>query len=609
MTETLHHRGPDDTGTFLEEHSDYVLGFGHKRLSILDLSPLGHQPMHIQDLTITFNGEIYNFQEIRDDLEKKGVSFKSHSDTEVILYAFREWGIQCIDRFRGMFAFAIFDKAAQKLWMVRDRVGVKPVYYYYHENLLLFSSELKAFHPHPEFKKEIDLGSLGLFLQYSYIPGPHCIFKHTKKLLPGNYLEINLRTKEFKLRQYWDVVDCYNSAKRSMSDEEAILETEKVLTESFNYRMVADVPVGLFLSGGFDSSAVAALLQKDRTEKLKTFTIGFDVEGFDEAPEARKIAAHLGTDHTEYYCEPADAFNIIPKLPDIYDEPFADNSTVPTMLVSQVARQKVKVALSGDGGDEIFAGYNKFNQSIRFSNGLPHWTKSSLAVVMEHINPERIPWFNKAYNFPTRYRKMIEIFRSRQASEVMKIISQYIPQGEVKELVTDPFADYATFFDIAGEVRTDDPLDKMLAIDYKTFLNDNNLVKMDRATMSVGLEGREPFLDQHVIEFVSSLPSHLKVRNGVNKFLLKEIVYKYIPRPLIDRPKKPFIAPLTVWFMNELKDFFMTYLDETRIQKEGYLNAQPIKQMRDRYLSGTKLNHQKLWNLLIFEMWVEKWMK
>lgn len=610
MIGTLHHRGPDDRGSFFEEQPGYQIGLGQTRLSILDLSPLGHQPMIVGDLAIVFNGEIYNFQEIRDELETKGVSFKSHSDTEVILYAFRQWGINCIQRFRGMFAFVIYDKANEKLWLVRDRVGVKPLYFYFQNDLLLFGSELKGFHPHPGFKKEIDLGSLGLFLQYSYIPGPHCIFKYTQKLLPGNFLEVSLRDKSFKMSEYWNVVDCYNKPKIAPGDAEAIAMTEKVLTESFNYRMVADVPVGLFLSGGFDSSAVAALLQKDRTEKLKTFTIGFDVEGFDEAPDARKIAEHLGTDHTEYYCSPSDALSIIPKLPEIYDEPFADNSTVPTVLVSQLARKQVKVALSGDGGDEIFAGYNKFKQSIRFSNGLPSWTKLSLAAVMEHVNPERIPVLRQRYNFSTRYEKMKEIFRSKDPSSIMKIISQYIPATEVKGLVSKPFQDYKTFFDIGEEVNSNnDPLGKMLAIDYKTFLNDNNLVKMDRATMSVGLEGREPFLDQHVIELLASLPSNLKIRDGVSKYLLKEIVYKYIPRPLMDRPKKPFIAPLTVWFMTELKDFFMTYLSEDRIREEGYLNAAPIKEMRDQYLGGRKVNHQKLWNLLIFEMWYERWMK
>ncbi|HEY5745977.1 MAG TPA: asparagine synthase (glutamine-hydrolyzing) [Chryseolinea sp.] len=610
MTQSLHHRGPDDSGTFFEERSGFALGFGHTRLSILDLSPLGHQPMRIGKMVITFNGEVYNFMEIRERLEKEGCTFKSHSDTEMILYAFQQWGPSCLQYFRGMFAFTLYDEEKQKLYVVRDRVGVKPLYYYHKDNTFLFSSTLRPFHMHPAFHKEVDMASLGLFLQYSYIPGPHCIFKHTQKLLPGHYLEISLTNRDIKLHKYWDVVDAYNQPKLDVGDEEAIRETEKILSESFNYRMVADVPVGIFLSGGFDSSAVAALIQKDRTDRLKTFTIGFDVPGFDEAPDARRIAKHLGTDHTEYYCSPKDAFDIIPNLPDIYDEPFADNSSVPSVLVSQLARKQVTVALSGDGGDEIFAGYNKFSQSIKYANGYPQWVKRSIAKTMGIINPDHIPVLNQQYNFSTRYEKMKHILQSNDPSDAMNIISQYIPQQEVKRLVAKEFKDYKTFFDLKEEFGGhNDALSKMLGIDYKTFLNDNNLVKIDRATMSVGLEGREPFLDQKVIEYVARLPSHLKLRDGVTKYILKQIVYKHIPRELMDRPKKPFIAPLTVWFMNELKDFFLNYLDEGRIRREGLLNAEPILAMRNQYLSGKKVNHQKLWNLLIFEMWMEKWMK
>jgi asparagine synthase (glutamine-hydrolysing) len=403
-------------------------------------------------------------------------------------------------------------------------------------------------------------------------------------------------------------LDSYNKPKLKIADDDAVLETENILTESFNYRMVADVPVGIFLSGGFDSSAVACLLQKDRTEKLKTFTIGFDVEGFDEAPHARKIADHLGTDHTEYYCSPTDALSIIPDLPEIYDEPFADNSTVPTVLVSQLARKSVTVALSGDGGDEIFAGYDKFNRSLSYAGGWPA-AKRFVSEVMDWINPDWIPVLRSRYNFSTRFEKTKLILASNNSAEILKLISQHIPHTEVKKIVKLPFDDYATQFDLNGLLVNDDPLAKLLAIDYITFLTDNNLVKMDRATMSVALEGREPFLDQSVIEFVARLPSDLKIRDGINKYVLKEIVYKYLPKDLMDRPKKPFLAPLSVWFMEKLKEFFLHYLDEERIRKEGYFNPEPIIQMRDQFLGGKPIKHQKLWNILIFEMWYERWMK
>jgi asparagine synthase (glutamine-hydrolysing) len=608
MTGSLKHRGPDDHGTYVDQDDFGTLAFGHTRLSIIDLSPLGHQPMFVGRYVITFNGEMYNYAEVRSELEKFGITFKSHSDTEVIVRAFEKWGVPSLQKFRGMFAMAIYDKEKQELTLMRDRVGVKPLFYYFHKGVLLFSSELKSFHEHPSFTKELDMGSLGLFLQYNYIPGPHSIFKNVKKLSPGHVLKISLKDQSFKEEQYWSVIDCYNKPVLDISDEEAMEQTEKILSEAFNYRMVADVPVGVFLSGGFDSSAVAALLQKGRTEKLKTFTIGFGVTGFDEAPDARKVAQHLGTNHTEYYCEPADALAIIPQLPEIYDEPFSDNSTVPSVLVSQLARKSVTVALSGDGGDEIFAGYDKFNRSLSYVKG---WAPARRMVsgVMKLINPEKIPVLKNQYNAATRYEKMKMILASKNSREVLKIISQHIPHTETRRLLKKPFTDYRTAFDVEGPFRNDNPLSPLLAIDYLTFLTDNNLSKMDRASMSVALEAREPFLDQHVIEYVAQLPSHMKIRNGVNKYLLKEIVYRHIPREIMDRPKKPFLAPLSVWFMEQLKQFFLQYLDRDRLVREGYFNPDPIIHMRDQFLAGRPVKHQKLWNILIFEMWHERWMK
>lgn len=606
MTLALLHRGPDDHGVEMIESPYAAVGFGHTRLSILDLSPLGHQPMSVDEWTITFNGEVYNFNEIRPELEADGIKFKSHSDTEVILRSFQKWGVECVKKFHGMFSFVILNKNTQQVWVVRDRVGVKPLYYYYKDGLFLFASELKSFHQHPAFTKEIDVASLGLFLQYSYIPGPHCIFKHAKKLEPGHHLEISLRERQITNVPYWNGLENYTQPALNIDKGEVVDEMERVLTKAFNYRMVADVPVGLFLSGGYDSSAVAALLQKDRTEKLKTFTIGFGVNGFDEAPDAKKIANHIGSDHTEYYCTPDDALGIIPMLPEIYDEPFADNSTVPTVLVSRLARKSVTVALSGDGGDEIFGGYNKFNQATRMATGSP-LAKRLISKIMGNVNPDFIPYFRNQYNFSTRYEKMRQIFQSTEPAQILDVISQYIPASEVHSLIKTSFGDLKTQFNLSGEFRDD--LHKMLAIDLKTFLVDNNLVKMDRATMSVALEGREPFLDQSVIEFAARIPSALKINGGVNKYILKEIVHKHIPRALMDRPKKPFIAPLSVWFMDRLKEFFLTYLSEERLAKEGYLNAAPIIEMRDQFLAGKKINHQKLWNILIFEMWFERWMK
>jgi asparagine synthase (glutamine-hydrolysing) len=609
MVDCLVHRGPDDSGYHVVQHDNYTLGLGQRRLSILDLSPLGHQPMFFENLCIVFNGEIYNFQEIRQELIAQGHSFISGGDTEVILKAFKTWGPSCVQRFIGMFAFVIHDTNTNKVYIYRDRAGVKPLFYYWHNNVLLFSSELKSFHKHPAFEKTLDYNHLALYLQYNYVPGPYSIFKNTTKLSPGHYLEIDLQKRSVVTHQYWNVLDYYNQEKLKISKEEAIEETERLLKSAFEYRMVSDVPVGVFLSGGYDSTAIAALLQKGRTEKIKTFTIGFDVEGFDEAPEAKKIANFLGTDHTEHYCTPQEAFSIIPTLPDIYDEPFADNSTVPTVLVSKLARQSVKVALSGDAGDEIFGGYYKFIQSVELTSQFPKPVQRTLAGMMSMVNPEKLPYLKDRYNFSTRFEKVTEIWRSGNPLTALKQISHYITGTELKQYMKHSFLLPPTDFDLEKDMLdNNDAFNKMLAIDYRTFLVDNNLVKVDRATMSVGLEGREPFLDHRLIEFVSRLPSSYKINGKEKKVLLRDIVHRHVDKPLMDRPKKPFIAPLTVWFRQELKDYFLHYLSEDNLKKGDFFNPAPIIALRDRYLSGAQVNHQKLWNILIFQMWKEKWL-
>jgi len=630
MTDALTHRGPDDAGHEVYDTPEARIGFGQRRLSILDLSPLGHQPMHYArseggangrwssgggaesygDLIVNFNGEIYNFKEIRKELEEKGYSFASWSDTEVILKGYDCWGMDVVQKFVGMFAIALYDRRKNTVLLIRDRAGVKPLYFYRKGDILLFGSELKALYRHSSFEKTIDANSLALFLQFSYIPAPHSIFKDTYKLLPGHYLELDLRTREHRQVKYWDVFDYYNQPKLDLSDEEAIRETDSLLKSAYEYRMVADVPVGLFLSGGYDSSSVAALLQTGRTERLKTFTIGFHEEEFNEAPEAKKIADYLGTDHTEWYLTSREAGSVLDALPGIYDEPFADNSTVPTVLVSQLARRQVKVALSADGGDEIFGGYNKFNQAERFTTRMPASLQSFLSGTMALINPNHIPYFNRKYNFTTRYEKMKLIWKSQDPVQAMKYVSQYITESEVASFLGKDFERYPTFFE-AGDrlVRNDGIVNRLLAVDYKTFLVDNNLVKVDRATMSVSLEGREPMLDHRVIEFVSRLNSSFKIRDGVNKWLLKQVVHRYIPKELMERPKRPFIAPLMVWFREELKEQLKYYLSERSLARTGLFDDGPIIRLRDRYLAGEKVNYQKLWQVLMFQLWYDRWIE
>ncbi len=608
MADAVHHRGPDDVGYEIYDAPAASIGFGQRRLSILDLSPLGHQPMHFNNLIVDFNGEIYNFKEVRKELIDKGYAFDSWSDTEVILKGYQCWGIDVVHKFIGMFAIALYDRQKQQVIFIRDRAGVKPLYYYWKNDLFLFGSELKSLFKHPRFDKEIDINSLALFLQFSYIPAPHSIFKNTFKLLPGHFLVVDLKTKELELKKYWDVFDYYNKPRIKISEEEVIEETDRLLKNAYEYRMVADVPVGLFLSGGYDSSSVAALLQTGRTERLKTFTIGFNEVKFNEAPEAKKIAAYLGTDHTEWYLTSREAGQVLSQLPEIYDEPFADNSTVPTVLVSQLARRQVKVALSADGGDEIFGGYQKFRQAEMYTTKIPASLQAFLSGTMSLINPENIFYFNRKYNFSTRYEKMKLIWKKGDPVSAMKYIGQYITETEVETFLGKPFERYNTFFEQGDRLQKEGGVvNKLLAIDYKTFLVDNNLAKVDRATMSVGLEGREPMLDHRVIEFLAQLPSSFKIRNGVNKWLLKEVVHKYIPKDLMDRPKRPFVAPLMVWFKEDLKGQLNYFLSETNLIKTGVFDPAPVLFLKNEYLKGKSVNYQKLWQILMFQLWYDRW--
>jgi asparagine synthase (glutamine-hydrolysing) len=608
MTDKIAYRGPDDSGIFIDHFSNATVALGHRRLSILDLSPLGHQPYQFDDLTLVYNGEVYNFKEVREKLIAKGYHFQSNSDTEVIIKAYQAYGIKCIEQFIGMFAFALMDKSKQKIFLVRDRVGVKPLYYYTHNDLVIFGSELKLFTGHPKFNNTLNYNSIGLYLQYSYIPAPHTIYENTYKLLPGHILEIDIPTKETKTTPYWDVYDFYNKPKLEISYREAEEELEKILHSALQYRLVADVPVGVFLSGGYDSTLVASMLQKNQTQKLKTFTIGFDDKKFDEAPHARRVADYLGTDHTEYYCTHKEAFNIIPTLPDIYDEPFGDNSIIPTTLVSQVAARHVKVALSADGGDEIFGGYSKYRMALRLTQSMYSWMMTTMSKGMSIVNPKLIPGSSRAFNFQTRFEKMRLIWASQDALTAMKVISQFNTEQELALRLRHPFKLEHSAFDSDSEIADNNDLaNKMLAMDFKTFLVDNNLTKVDRASMSVSFEGREPLLDHRIIEFAAQLPSAYKYKDKNTKIILKNIVHKYVPTEIMDRPKMGFVVPIMGWFRHELKSLVVDNINEDVLNKGGIFNAKDVIDMRDRYLNGQAVNIQKLWHILIFQMWHKRW--
>ncbi len=484
MTDVLHHRGPDDSGYSFYETTQANIGLGHRRLSILDLSAHGHQPMSHQNLEIVFNGEVYNFSEIAKELETKGYIFESHSDTEVILKAYHCWGIKAIDKFIGMFAIVIHDKENEKLIFIRDRAGVKPLNYYFKDGLFMFSSELKSFHEHPKFEKEINTDALALYFQYSYILEPYTIFKHTHKLPAGHYAELNLQNREFKIYKYWDVCDTYNKPKLDISFEEAKQETGKLLKSACEYRMVSDVPVGMFLSGGYDSSAVTAILQKERTEKLKTFSIGFHEEKYNEAHHAARVAKHLGTEHTEYYCTQKDAQELLPLMCEIWDEPFGDASNIPTTLVSQLARKDVTVSLSADGGDEIFGGYDKYTQSLKYQKMFSKVPLSNMiGSIMEAIDPKYLVEVNKTYNFANRYEKLKTLLKAKDEIEMMNGVTYYFNPSEVDKLLGKTNTIKTSFDDKIFLNSHNDSIDKMMAIDYKTYQLDDILVKVDRATI------------------------------------------------------------------------------------------------------------------------------
>jgi asparagine synthase (glutamine-hydrolysing) len=614
MLDTLHHRGPDDAGEEIFETRYGTVGLAMKRLAILDLSPLGHQPMSFKNLRIIFNGEIYNFKEIKKELEAQHYSFVSGSDTEVILKAYDAWGIDCVKKFIGMFAIVLFDSAAEEVIIIRDRAGVKPLYLYNNgDGLLLFSSELKTFHACSRFQAEVDPVALGQYFNYGYIPAPYAIFKNTTKVKPGHYVKIVLHSAIVTEHCYWDVVDFYNKPKLNVSFQEAVEQTENILISACNYRMVADVPVGVFLSGGYDSSTVTALLQKHAGQTIRTFSIGFHEDEFNEAVHAKKIAEHLGTEHHEYYCSVNEAKQIIPDLPIIYDEPFGDSSAIPTTLVSKVAVQEVKVALSADAGDEIFAGYGNYVYFLKQHSRLariPVTMKKILAGIIPTAQVALKPIAHRLYNMDTRIGKLSGLLKTNSPVEFNAIINQYFTESELNELILGyKQGPRKTAFYDSVDIKVNDFINIQLALGYKTFLADDILTKVDRATMSVSLEGREPLLDHRLVEYVSQLPSNYKYHNGTSKYLLKEIAHRYIPKKLLDRPKMGFSIPVEKWLRGDLRHLLDHYLSKESVQRIGILNHQVTDRIYNDFIQGRQFNFAKIWFLLMFQMWAEYWLK
>lgn len=612
MLKIQSYRGPDDSGVYFDEKSG--VHFGHNRLSIQDLSSHGHQPFvsDCGNYIIVFNGEVYNFKAIRTELQNLGYNFISNSDTEVILYSYKQWGIDCIHKFIGMFAFSILDKLNNKLFLVRDRAGVKPLYYYKVENEFIFSSEIKSFHKHPKFKKEQNLEVLPYFFQFGYIPAPYTIFKNCFKLEAGHYLEYYIENSEFKIVKYWDVNDFYLQEKFTKSENEILEDIEKILDDAIDLRMVSDVPVGVFLSGGYDSSLVASILAKKQGKKINTFTIGFDDEKYNEAEHAKTIAEYLGTNHTEYYMRNSDMIDLVEKLPFYYDEPFGDSSALPTMIVSKLARQNVTVALSSDGGDEAFCGYSKYFFLNKFQDIFSNSFKREVlktglnlfsANSVEYIN-EKLPKNLKQTNIKDKYTKFQRAINSSSLEEMFQNASSYVDKNEIARFLK--VSKNKELFKKWEKIGNIEFLNQMMAIDYKLFMNDDVLTKVDRATMSVSLEGREPLLDHRIIEYMARVPLDIKYKNKQGKYLLRQVLYKYIPKEMVDKPKSGFQIPLNEWLRSQLKPLVLKYLDVSRLD-ESIFNIEEIMQLKKRFFDGVDIG-TTVWFILMYQMWKEKWL-
>ncbi len=632
MADAITHRGPDDAGEWLDLAAGLALA--HRRLSILDLSPAGHQPMLSAEgrYVLVFNGEIYNHLELRARLEREGAApmWRGHSDTETLLACLSAWGVEpTLQAAVGMFALALWDRRERVLHLARDRMGEKPIYYGWVGGAFVFASELKALREFPGFAGSVDRDALALYLRYNYVPAPYSIYAGIYKLEPGCRLRVGpgaaapscvpsapLEGEGFALRRWWSLGEVAVAGQRELfSDADGALEhVESRLSDAIGLQSIADVPLGAFLSGGIDSSLVVALMQARATRPVRTFTIGLHESGFDEAIHAREVARHLGTDHTELYVTPEEARAVIPQLPSLYDEPFADSSQIPTFLVSRMAREKVTVALSGDGGDELFGGYNRYfwgSRIWRKVGWLPYPLRRGLARALLARSPRQ--WDRMAdgaarlgvsvSQLGDKLHKLAGCLGSADRDELyLSLVSSWpdavcmVRGSHRPETLLDRRTDWPALAE---------PEHLMMALDALTYLPDDILCKVDRAAMGVSLETRVPFLDHRVVEAAWRLPLALKIRDGQGKWVLRQILYKYVPRELIERPKQGFGIPLGDWLRGPLREWAESLLDEARLEREGYFDPKPIRERWVEHVSGARNWHYSLWSVLMFQAWLE----
>ncbi|MDC3325695.1 asparagine synthase (glutamine-hydrolyzing) [Gammaproteobacteria bacterium] len=609
MTNSMTHRGPDGADTWSNSNNNNTISLGHRRLSILDLSQNGTQPMTFDGLTIVFNGEIYNFKDIKKELASNGYKFLSNSDTEVLLKAFHCWGPDSVNKFIGMFAYVIYSEKNNKFYLFRDRVGVKPLYYSCEKDYFVFSSELKALTHLPSFKKIISSDGMMDYFSKGYISGPYSIYKNVYKLNPGSYAIYDIKSKEFKEKSYWDIVDFYGAPKFSHSYEEAVQNVEELLSKSLDHRMISDVPVGTFLSGGYDSSLVTALLVNNGHQKLKTFTIGFENKSFDESSHAKKIAEFLGTDHHELFCTADMMKEKVLNYSEMFDEPFSDTSAIPVLILSELSKNHITVSLSADGGDELFAGYDKY---IIADKLFKKYSNSAPFKFFKYINPNLLKYVNFPINNRNTKSNILQRMgyaNAKNPLDVMKVMGSYLTEYEEKELFAGISAREKSIYNQKEEYPCHNSyLQQMMSFDFQTYLRDEVMVKVDRATMFASLEGREPLLDHKLIEYVTRLPHEFHSKNYSQKSILKDIAHKYIPEDLLNRPKHGFSVPIGDWLRTDFKDLVMDTITDEAIQRTGMFNKKTINKNINDYYSGNKIGHKYIWTLFIYFQWQDRWL-